>query len=395
MNSRRFLQSIRESRRRRNALVAVPFVLIAVVTAVDVSVPPDVHLGPFLVAAPAVAASFTGPRMTAFVGAVAVLAQALVAVTRTSLNDLNHTYQIIALVLISVFVTFFAHLRVRNEQAVAQLRSVAEAAQHVVLRPLPARSGPLRIASVYLAAEAEAQIGGDLYAAARTMGGTRLIIGDVRGKGLAAIGEAASVLGAFHALSRQRWQLPELVAHLETSIAPDPDDRAPEGGDEPGEHDPDLAESFVTAAVLDIPDDDAEVRLVSCGHPPPLLLRAGEVIPLGVRVPAPPLGLTHLVITEHTAETFGFEAGDTLLLYTDGVIESRDRSGNFYPLRERAASRGGAGPDALLESLCTDLLRHAGGRLGDDAALVAIERLPAPGDAAPAPRSGLPGAQSA
>ncbi|MGW1407126.1 PP2C family protein-serine/threonine phosphatase [Streptomyces sp. NPDC002403] len=379
MASQWSLQSIHESRRRRNALVAMPFVLIAVVTVVDVLAPPDVHLGPFLVAAPAVAASFSGPRMTAFVGAVAVLAQALVAVASSSINDLNHTYQIIALVLISVFVTFFAHLRVRDERAVTQLRSVAEAAQRVVLRPLPGRSGPLRISSVYLAAEAEAQIGGDLYAAARTMGGTRLIIGDVRGKGLAAIGEAATVLGAFHALSRQRWLLPELVAHLETSIAPDPEDPSHDGGDEDAEYDPDLAESFVTAAVLDIPDDAAELHLVSCGHPPPLLLRAGEVIPLAVRAPAPPLGLARLVITEHTAETFGFEAGDTLLLYTDGVIESRDRSGNFYPLRERAASRCGASPDALLESLCADLLRHAGGRLGDDAALVAVERMPASG----------------
>ncbi|SFX55278.1 serine/threonine-protein phosphatase [Streptomyces atratus] len=379
MASPRFLESIRESRRHRNALLAIPFALIAAVTVVDVNAPPDVHLGPFLVAAPAIAASFTGPRMTAFVGVVAVLAQALVATVRTSLNDLNHTYQIIALVLISVCVTFFAHLRVRNERAVTQLRSVAEAAQRVVLRPLPGRSGPLRISSVYLAAEAEAQIGGDLYAAARTMGGTRLIIGDVRGKGLAAIGEAASVLGAFHALSRQRWLLPELVAHLETSIAPDPEDPAHDNGDENAGGDPDLAESFVTAAVLDIPDDAAELHLVSCGHPPPLLLRAGEVIPLAVRAPAPPLGLARLVITEHTAETFGFEAGDTLLLYTDGVIESRDRAGNFYPLRERAASWCGAGPDALLESLCADLSRHAGGRLGDDAALVAVERLPASG----------------
>ncbi|MFJ8848992.1 PP2C family protein-serine/threonine phosphatase [Streptomyces sp. NPDC102437] len=372
----RFLESVIKPRRRRNALLAMPFALIAVVTVVDLLAPPDVHLGPFLVAAPALAASFTGPRMTAFVGVVAVLAQFLVA-ARTGLIDLNHTYQIVALVLISVCVTFYAHLRVRSERAVTQLRSVAEAAQHVVLRPLPGRSGPLRISSVYLAAEEEAQIGGDLYAAARTMGGTRVIVGDVRGKGLAAIGEAASVLGAFHALSRQRWTLTELVAQLETSIAPCPDGTAEAGAG--GQDDPDLAESFVTAAVLDIPDNAAEIRLVSCGHPPPLLLRAGEAIPLDVRTPAPPLGLTHLVITEPTAETFRFEAGDTLLLYTDGVIESRDRSGRFYPLRERAAPRSGMGPEALLEALCADLLRHAGGSLGDDAALVAIERLPASG----------------
>ncbi|MFF2409391.1 PP2C family protein-serine/threonine phosphatase [Streptomyces sp. NPDC058092] len=377
MASRRFLQSFRESGRRRNSLVAVPFALIALVTVVDIVSPPDVHLGPFLVAAPAVAATFTGPRMTAFVGAVAVLAQSLVAVGRTEVSDLNHTYQIVALILISAFVTFFAHLRERNEQAVTQLRSVAEAAQRVVLRPLPVRSGPLRIASVYLAAEAEAQIGGDLYAAARTSDGTRLIIGDVRGKGLSAIGEAASVLGAFHALSRQESRLQDLVAHLEVSVTPDQNFAVHDGGGR-GD-DEDLAESFVTAAVLDIPDAAAELHLVSCGHPPPLLLRAGEAIPLLVRVPAPPLGLTHLLVTEHTAETFTFGVGDTLLLYTDGVIESRDRSGIFYPLRERAASRCGQAPEPLLQSLCADLVRHAGGRLGDDAALVAIERLPAPG----------------
>ncbi|MEU6017037.1 PP2C family protein-serine/threonine phosphatase [Streptomyces sp. NPDC047515] len=377
MGSQPFLQLFRKTPRRRNALVAMPFALIAIVTMVDVVAPPDVHLGPFLVAAPAVTASFSGPRMTAFVGAVAVLAQSGVAVMRSSINDLNHTYQIVALVLISVFVTFFARLRERNEQAVSQLRSVAEAAQQVVLRPLPARSGPLRIASVYLAAEAEAQIGGDLYAAARTADGTRLIIGDVRGKGLAAIGEAASVLGAFHALSRQESHLPDLVARLEASIAPDQQYAVATDGDGDGDHE--LAESFVTAAVLDIPDAAAELSLVSCGHPPPLLLRAGEVIPLDVRVPAPPLGLAHLLVTEHMAQTFTFDVGDTLLLYTDGVIESRDRSGFFYPLPERAASHCGSGPGPLLESLCADLVRHAGGRLGDDAAMVAIERLPASG----------------
>ncbi|WTA34190.1 serine/threonine-protein phosphatase [Streptomyces sp. NBC_00846] len=374
MVSRRFLQSFRESGRRRNSLVAVPFVLIALVTMVDIVTPPDVHLGPFLVAAPALAASFAGPHLTAFVGAVAVLTQSLVAVRHTDVSDLNHTYQIVALILISAFVTFFAHLRERNELAVTQLRSVAEAAQRVVLWPLPVRSGPLRIASVYLAAEAEAQIGGDLYAAARTGDGTRLIIGDVRGKGLSAIGEAASVLGAFHALSRQESRLPDLVAHLEASVTPEQNFAVHDADD-----DEDLAESFVTAAILDIPDAGTELHLVSCGHPPPLLLRAGEAIPLHVRVPAPPLGLAQLVVTEHMTETFAFGVGDTLLLYTDGVIESRDRSGVFYPLRERAASRCGQGPENLLNSLCADLVRHAGGRLGDDAALVAIERLPTPG----------------
>ncbi|WP_432040537.1 hypothetical protein [Streptomyces cucumeris] len=163
--------------------MAVPLLLILVVTVVDILAPPDVHLGPFLVAASAITASFGSPRMTAFIGVAAVLAQTVVAVMRTSLTDLNHSFQITALILISAFVTFFAYRRERHERELTQLRSVAEATQEVLLRPPPERIGALRIASAYLAAEAEAQIGGDLYAVARTAHGTRIIVGDVRGKG--------------------------------------------------------------------------------------------------------------------------------------------------------------------------------------------------------------------
>lgn len=237
-----------------HALVAAPLLLIVVVTVVDILAPPQVHLGPFLVAAPAVTASFAGPRMTGFIGAVAVAAQVLVAAVRTSVLDLNHTFQIIALILISAIVTFFAHLRERHETQLSDLRSVAEATQRVVLRPLPHRIGPLRIASVYLAAQAEAQIGGDLYAAARTADGTRLIIGDVRGKGLQAVGDAAVVLGAFRAADHLHESLTTLVTHLEGTVSYDVDDETYDST-----HDSDSArdhpsESFVTAAVLDIPD---------------------------------------------------------------------------------------------------------------------------------------------
>ncbi|MFE5561497.1 PP2C family protein-serine/threonine phosphatase [Streptomyces sp. NPDC056544] len=351
-----------------HAQLAVPFALIALVTLIDVLAPPEVHLGPFLAAAPAVTASFAGPRMTAFVGLVAVLAQVVVATARTSLTDLNHTFQIIALVMISVFVTFFAHLREEHEKELTQLRSVAETAQEVVLRPLPDRIGPLGVASVYLAAAAEAQIGGDLYAAARTATGTRLIIGDVRGKGLEAVGDAALVLGAFRASAHQEAGLPGLVDYLEAAVSGDLDGAGDEG------------ESFVTAAVLEIPDAEPVLHLVSCGHPPPLLvLRAGGAEQLEVDRPAPPLGLAGLVASAVTAQTFAFAEGDVLLLYTDGVLEARDRAGAFYPLARRVSAWSGLRPQALLDLLCQDLLAHAAGHtLDDDAAMVAIERPAAP-----------------
>jgi predicted amino acid-binding ACT domain protein len=381
-----------EQEHRRHALVAVPIGLIVVVTVVDILAPPEVHLGPFLVAAPAVTASFAGPRTTGCIGLLAVLAQAAVAVVRTSLTDLNHTFQIIALILISVFVTFFSHLRERHEKEMTQLRLVAQAAQEVVLRPLPARIGTLRVASVYLAAEEEAQIGGDLFAAARTARGTRLIIGDVRGKGMEAVGDAALVLGAFRAAAHRQDELPLLVTYLEGTVSSDLDDPESAGvrqgrrpgppgkGERPGEGEraARTGEAFITAALLDIPDTAPVLHLVNCGHPPPLLLRDGRVTSLDVRLPAPPLGLTEFADTAALApETFPFAAGDLVLLYTDGVIEARDDSGAFYPLAERISAFADEDPQALLRSLRRDLLAHTPhGRLGDDAAMVAIRRMP-------------------
>ncbi|MBT2525065.1 serine/threonine-protein phosphatase [Streptomyces sp. ISL-99] len=355
-----------------HALLAVPLALIVLVTVVDILAPPEVHLGPFLAAAPAITASFAGPRTTGFVGAVAVLAQPVVAIVRTSLTDLNHSFQLTALILISVFVTFFAHLREQHEKQLTQLRSVARAAQEVVLRPLPPRIGPLRVGCVYLAAEAEAQIGGDLFAAARTARGTRIIIGDVRGKGLEAVGDAALVLGAFRATAHQETDLPTLVTYLEGTVTSDLDDPAAAGSGRA-----DHSEGFITAAVLDVPDDAPALHLVNCGHPPPLLLRDGQVTSLDVSHPAPPLGLTQFVDSSFAAETFAFEPGDTVLLYTDGVIEARDASGAFYPLSDRVTAWSGAGPADLLRRLRDDLLAHTPeGCLGDDAAMVAITRMP-------------------
>ncbi|MER5662343.1 PP2C family protein-serine/threonine phosphatase [Streptomyces mirabilis] len=371
MVSRRFGKDHDLSGEPRHALLAVPIALIAIVTVVDILAPPSVHLGPFLVAAPALTASFAGPWATGFVGVLAVLAQTMVAVMRTSLIDLNHIFQLIVLILMSALVTFFAHLRGRHERELSQLRSVAMAAQEVVLKPIPHRIGPLRIASVYLAAETEAQIGGDLYAAARTAKGTRIVIGDVRGKGLEAVGDAALLLGAFRAAAHRQADLPALVAFLEGTVSSDLDDpAAPEGEAK------DRGEAFITAAVLDVPDHEPVLHMINCGHPPPLLLRGGQVGLLEVRHPAPPLGLTEFVESQLFPETFAFEPGDIALLYTDGVIEARDRNGTFYPLAERVAGKSGKGPDALLAHLCADLLHHAGGYLDDDAAMVAIERMP-------------------
>lgn len=358
-------------------LLGAVFALIVSVTVVDILTPPEVHLGPFLVAAPAVTASFAGPRLTGFVGAVAVLAQATVAIVRTSLTDLNHTYQIIALILISALATLFASLREREEQRVARLRSIAHTAQSVVLRPLPERAGPLVIASLYLAAQEEAHIGGDLYATARTPNGTRLLIGNAKGKGLDAVSEASLVLGAFRVTAGRTHELPELIAHLDAAVGSAQDTGTTDVADAastcPGSGM--WWEAFVTALVLEIPDDESVVHIVSCGHPPPLLLRDGRVLPLDGVEAGLPLGLSDAAPPRVTVHTFPFGGGDALLLYTDGVIETRNPQRNFYPLTERLDTRSAHAPQALIDHLKADLQSFAGGHLGDDAAFVAVQRL--------------------
>ncbi|MFJ7945126.1 PP2C family protein-serine/threonine phosphatase [Streptomyces sp. NPDC096354] len=348
-------------------LVAIPLALIIVITVVDIHSPADIHLGPLLVIAPALTASFAGPWLTAAIGVLAVAAQVFIAVLHGGLGTSNHIAQMAALTVLSALVVFVCYVRERRGRQLSRARSVAETAQRVLLRPPPRRIGPLRVSWLYLAAEDETQIGGDLFAIARAAHpGTRVIIGDVRGKGMAAIGEASVVLGAFREGAHRYATLPELTAALEESFCRNLEDVADTRHD-PGEH-------FITSLVLDIPDHGSQAQMINCGHPPPLLVHDHQVTALYSRRPAPPLGMCGLPGASHLADAFPFETGDILLLYTDGVIEARSPTGAFYPLAERVASFSATSPDALLRDIHDDLLAHVGEQPTDDAALLVIER---------------------
>lgn len=132
---------------------------------------------------------------------------------------------------------------------------------------------------------------------------------------------------------------------------------------------------FIPAAVIDIPDALPQMRMVTCGHPPPLLLRDRQAITLRATRPAPPLGLGELTVADYHVDTFTLLPGD-LLLHTDGVVEARNTRGVFYPLAERAPAWAQGSPPALVHHLSADLLAHVGGRLADDAAMIAIQRTP-------------------
>ncbi|MCX4649321.1 PP2C family protein-serine/threonine phosphatase [Streptomyces sp. NBC_01446] len=93
--------------------------------------------------------------------------------------------------------------------------------------------------------------------------------------------------------------------------------------------------------------------------------------------PETPLGLGEFSNPSYTPDVFPLAADDIVLLYTDGVIEARDQEGTFYPLAERITSSAAGYPETLVQWIRDDLLAYSGGSLGDDAAMIALQRAPA------------------
>lgn len=199
--------------------------------------------------------------------------------------------------------------------------------------------------------------GGDIACAVAAPGAIRLLIGDVMGHGVRAARTAEAVARAFREYAACPDPLQVVAMRLHAFVAARRD-----GGEE-----------FVTAVLVTVPMcDDADVEIVCCGHPQPLLLRAGQATLLAEIPPALPLGLLDMAGCRPRSVRLGVAPGDSLLLYTDGVTDARDRSGQSYPLVARAAALSSEdGP--LLGELRADLMRHATGVLRDDATMLHLQ----------------------
>jgi serine phosphatase RsbU (regulator of sigma subunit) len=345
------------------ALLLFIGLLIGLVTPRDVR--PDAILATAMVAAAALLPLW-GTVLTG-VGACAIFVGLMVDFH--ALRDATAYSELASLTAIAAFAVVLNRLLGRRAHQLIQVRSVAEAAQLAVLHPVPRHLGHVTLESLYLAAAAEARIGGDLYEAIRTPHGVRLLIGDVRGKGLLAVQTAAALLSAFREAAHDAPDLPQLAHRLETSMSR-------HASQYPGVPGSEIAERFITALLAEIPDDEPVVRTVTCGHPPPLLLHRDGVRQLQPAAPSPPLNLGMLVSHGYHVDLAPFHPGDLLLLYTDGVTETRDRSGAFYPLAERVRSWRGEAPHQLLDHLHRDLIAYSGGVLDDDIAALVARRRP-------------------
>jgi hypothetical protein len=324
-------------------------VVLAAVSAVEMVDPERASFVGLFAAVPFAAAVFAYWRTVLGAGLLATLV-GMVFAGRDTESGLAGMVNVLGILLASGIAAAVATMRKRQADRIAELLRLAAVAQQAVLRPLGPQVGSLAVAGRYISATAAADIGGDLYEALDTPYGVRIIIGDVRGKGLDAVRLASIVLGSYRHVAYERADLRAVVTDLDRAVARSTGD-----------------EDFVTAALVE--ERGGTLTIVNCGHPAPLLLRRGEVIALDPPAPAPPLGF--MPVAQPRVERL--EPGDRLLLFTDGLGEAR-RDGEFFPTAGRAWRLLGHGTvgDGLA-SLETALVDWVHGHLDDDIALVLLE----------------------
>ncbi|OWA08870.1 serine/threonine protein phosphatase [Streptomyces sp. CS113] len=234
---------------------------------------------------------------------------------------------------------------------------IADELQRTMLPENLPRCTGVRLASRYLPAAETARVGGDWYDAIPLPGSrVALVVGDVMGHSMT----SAAIMGQLRTTAQTLagLDLPpqEVLHHL----------------DEQAQR---LGTDRMATCLYAVYDPVAHrITVANAGHPPPVLLHLGghaEVL----RVPAgAPIGVGGV---DFEAVELDAPAGATLLLYTDGLVESRLRDvwTGIEQLRERlAATAQLTGPDhpPPLEALCDEVLDMLGpGDRDDDIALLA------------------------
>ncbi|SDE32387.1 PP2C family protein-serine/threonine phosphatase [Glycomyces harbinensis] len=319
--------------------------------------PDPLHAGIAMAVVPVLAAFVLGPAWTAVIAGLALgVVAAPLPVSRRFDGD-----DIVVVAIVFATAIGISWIRRRFEAGLVTMLSVSEAAQQAVLPDLPERVGDLACAGLYHSAQRGARIGGDLFDVRPSPFGTRLILGDVQGHGLDAVGTASMLLSVFHEAILDERELGGIAWRLERRILAD----AVHGY---------VPELFASVLLAEFAEDSDEVRLLSCGHPSPLMLRGERVEEVDLK-PAPVLGLRLAApVRPSTAVAVPFGADETLLAFSDGLVEARDEDGNYYPLASHLNGLMVPSPRRLIEFVWDDASRFAT-RMDDDVSILAVTRI--------------------
>jgi len=307
----------------------------------------------WLAIAPLLASLVLRPLRTALLAAWTVLLGLGLALLHGPGPAGRPSSQLSVLVLLAAFAVVNSVLRNAAQRRLGQARAVARVAQSALLREVPRSVAAARLASRYLSASAEARVGGDVVEVITDGANPRWLVGDTRGKGLAAVRLANVAATSFRdACAQPGLSLAEVARAVDASVT-----RAA------------AQEDFVTAVFAEL-DPRGWLQLVNCGHPPPLRLSAdGDLTELSPAAFATPLGLH----PDLRPSTFSVRTGDRLLFFTDGLLEARDRAGDFFRVDQQTDALRRPDLQAAADELLERLRAHTRRRLDDDVAVLLAE----------------------
>ncbi|WP_196807478.1 SpoIIE family protein phosphatase [Candidatus Solirubrobacter pratensis] len=237
--------------------------------------------------------------------------------------------------------------RLREERA-REAERVAETLQRSLLPAQLPELPELALAGRYVPAGHGLKVGGDWYDAVPLMDGSVVLaIGDVAGHGLRAAATMGQVSHALRAYAREDLAPAELMRRLDALV---------QAGDL----------GMTTCVCAQLAPATGELRWANAGHLPPLVLSGdGSVRPLAGPL-ANPLGVVPGTVFREGADVLG--DGESLVLYTDGLVERRGPLIDEGIARLERALATDPDPDALLAALL------GGEEPADDVALLIARR---------------------
>jgi serine phosphatase RsbU (regulator of sigma subunit) len=255
-----------------------------------------------------------------------------------------------------------AALALDNARLHEQQKHIASVLQHSLLpRSLPEIRG-FDSSSRFLAAGEAYEVGGDFYDVFRSGSGSwTAVIGDVCGKGPEAASLTALARYTVRTASSPDTAPSQVLRRLHESISSERDDFR-----------------FCTAALARIQapsngTDEARVTVALGGHPLPIILRKdGRVDPIGR--PGTLLGVLPSPVLADAEAALG--VGDSLILYTDGVLDVRDVAERGDPgwLAMQIGEFAGKSANEIAEALANAAIERHGGDPRDDIAILVLHR---------------------
>lgn len=248
---------------------------------------------------------------------------------------------------------------------VTDLKQAEEALQHQLfilqraLLPAKPAIGPgYRLGSAYVPAFAGQEIGGDFYDVFRNEEGkVGILIGDVSGKGIEAASLGAATRNTLRAFAYEMPSPAEALSHANRLIA-----RQQTG-------------HFVTLFLAVLDPATGEFRYSNAGHPPAIVYRRNgdiETLSFGDI----PVGFMENF--DYREAQCRLDPGDRLILYTDGVTESRKEADlfGFEGVKRVLLENPKEDPEGLVGSILSAAGNWAQGQGTDDTAIIVVERTP-------------------